>query len=340
MDSKKSIKDLIIAHLNGELTASEMERLAAWVDKSKNNAKYYTQIKDIWEASLTNASQIAETEKEWLRFLLRIKQNYRHNMFRFNTNLQILYRFAAILVAGLLIGGLVVNYALKEEPLYVTSIAPKGSVSQMILADSTLVYLNAGSELWYSPKSKDKKREVFLKGEAWFDVTKQPNSPFVVHTNFYDVNVTGTRFNVKAYETDNEITTTLEEGQVRITSSDKYNLPRAIILKPGEQVALNKESNKIAVKQVDTKLFTSWKDNKLMFLNMDFKELIVLLERKYGVDIKVDNPDILKYHYSGTIKNESILEILEIIKHTLPIQYKIEGQQIIIKKMKQEDYDD
>ena len=211
-------------------------------------------------------------------------------------------------------------------------IAPKGSVSQMILADSTLVYLNAGSELWYSPKSKDKKREVFLKGEAWFDVTKQKNRPFVVHTNFYDVNVTGTRFNVKAYETDNEITTTLEEGQVRITSSDKYNLAQTVILNPGEQVAMNKELNEIFVKKVDTKLFTSWKDNKLMFLNMDFKELIVLLERKYGVDIEVDNPDILKYHYSGTIKNESIMEIMEIIKHTLPIQYKIEGQKIIINQ--------
>ena len=121
MDSKKSIKDLIIAHLDGELTAAEIEKLAAWVDKSKDNARYYAQIKDVWEASLADASQIAETEKEWLKFLLKMKQNYRHNMFRFNTNLQILYRFAAILVVGLLIGGLVVSYALKQEPFYVTS---------------------------------------------------------------------------------------------------------------------------------------------------------------------------------------------------------------------------
>ncbi len=330
MDSKKSIKDLIIAHLDGDLTAAEIKKLAVWIDKSKDNARYFAQMKDVWEASVADASQIAQTEEEWLKFLMRMKQNYRHNIFRYNTILQILYRFAAVLIIGLLIGGLIVRYALKHEPLYITSFAPMGSVSQMILADSTLVYLNAGSELRYSPKSKDNKREVFLKGEAWFDVTKQKNIPFVVHTNFYDVNVTGTRFNVKAYETDNEITTTLEEGQVRITSSDKYRLAETVILNPGEQVALNKELNELFVKKVDTKLFTSWKDNKLMFLNMDFKELIVLLERKYGVDIEVGNPNVLKYHYSGTIKNESILEILEIIKHTLPIQYKIEGQKILI----------
>jgi ferric-dicitrate binding protein FerR (iron transport regulator) len=333
MDQKKSIKELVIAQLEGELERDEIEKLKIWIGKSIDNNNYYTQIKDIWQASLADVSRQAETEKEWYKFLIKMKQNYRHNIFRFNTNLQILYRIAVVLIIGLIAGGLAGSYLLKQDPLYITSVAPKGSVSQMILADSTSVYLNADSEIWYSPESKNKKREIFLKGEAWFDVTKQKNRPFVVHTNYYDVNVTGTQFNVKAYETDNEITTTLAEGQVQITSSNKYKLMEAVVLKPGEQLSLNKESNEILVKNVDTRLFTSWKDNKLMFLNMNFKELIILLERKFGVEIKVNNSEILKYHYSGTIKNESIMEILEIIKHTLPIQYKIEGQKIIINKI-------
>jgi transmembrane sensor len=85
---------------------------------------------------------------------------------------------------------------------------------------------------------------------------------------------------------------------------------------------------------VNPSIYTSWKDNKLIFLNMDLAELIVLLERKYGVDIQVDEPGILKYHYTGTIKNETILEILDIIKHTLPIEYKIEDQTVHIQKEK------
>jgi ferric-dicitrate binding protein FerR (iron transport regulator) len=336
MDSKRSIKALILAHLDGELTGEDLKKLTDWLADSRENVRYYAQIKDLWEASLTDASRIAETEKEWAKLIQKIKKEVRHNMFRHHTNLQIIWRFAAILIVGIVMGVLVVKYTSERPPLYITAVAPKGSVTQMILADSTVVYLNAGTEIRYSPESEQKKREVFLNGEAWFDVSKQKNSPFVVHTSLYDINVTGTQFNVKSYDSDPEITTTLEEGEIRINATEKFQLAEAIILKPGEQAALDKNTKQINIKQVDTKLFTSWKDNKLIFLNMNFKELIVLLERKYGVEIEINNQGILKYHYTGTIKNESILEILEIIKHTLPIQYKIEGQKIIINKMKQE----
>lgn len=332
MDSKRSIKRLIIAHLDGELKGGELKRLSEWVSRSDENAGYYAKIKDLWEASVADASRIAETETEWSRFLLKVSGEVKSNIFSFNTNMQIFYRFAAILVLGVLIGGLVVKYSAKQDSLFITSVAPKGSVSQMILADSTLVYLNAGSELRYSPETKQNKREVFLKGEAWFDVKKNPKKPFVVHTPYYLVRVTGTNFNVKAYEADSEITTTLEEGEVKISSSENLKMEKEITLLPGEQLVFNKNSKEMVIKEVDTKLFTSWKDNKLMFLKMSFGDLIILLERKYGVEIKVDNPDILNYHYTGTIKNESILEILEIIKHTIPIQYKIDGQEIHIYK--------
>jgi ferric-dicitrate binding protein FerR (iron transport regulator) len=103
-----------------------------------------------------------------------------------------------------------------------------------------------------------------------------------------------------------------------------------VILKAGEQIVLNKESRDLNIKNVNTKWFTSWKDNKLIFVNMNMKELIVLLERKYGVEIDIKNIEILKLHFDGTIKNESIIEIMEIMKKTLPISYKVVGQKIEI----------
>jgi len=334
MDSKRTIKELIIAHLDGELSGSELQKLTDWLAASGENVKYYVRVKDIWETSLADASQVAETEKEWAKFFTKIRKEVHHNIFQRYNNRQLFLRLAAILIIGVVTGALAVKYAIRQESIFITSVAPKGSVAQMVLADSTLVYLNAGSEIRYSPETEQKKREVFLSGEAWFDVTKNNKKPFVVHTSGYDVNVTGTRFNVKSYSTENEITTTLEEGEVQITSSGNFRLAQTVVLKPGEQVSLNKNSNTLSRKRVDTQLFTSWKDNKLMFLNMNFGELIVLLERKYGVDIEVNDNGILKYHYTGTIKNESILEILEIIKHTLPIEFRIEGQKVIINKNK------
>lgn len=332
MDSEKSIKAIIIAHLDGELSGQKLQELNNWLAASNANAMYYAKIKDLWEASLADVSRIAETEKEWTRFLSKIHKQVPANFFRFRTNLQIIFRIAAVFIIGVFIGGLVIKYSVKDELVYMKSIAPKGSISQMVFADGTEVFLNAGSEIRYSPDAKQKKREVYLKGEAWFNVTKNKKNPFVVHTPFYDVNVTGTRFNVKAYEEDYESSATLEEGEIRISSSDTYKLAENIILKPGEQLTLDRRTKEINIRQVESKYYSSWKENKLIFLNMDFSELIVLLERKYGVEIKINDADILKYHYTGTIKSESILEILEIIKHTMPIQYKIEGQEIIINR--------
>ena len=156
--------------------------------------------------------------------------------------------------------------------------------------------------------------------------------PFLVHTPFYDVQVTGTTFNVKAYTVDHDVITTLEEGSVHIKSSDKVQIAEETYLKPGEQLVYDKESKNVQIQQVTTKWFTSWKDNKLVFINMSFKDLRIMLERKYGVEIEIVDQSIIDYHYDGIIKNETILEVLEILKQTLPIQYQIIGQKIVIKK--------
>jgi ferric-dicitrate binding protein FerR (iron transport regulator) len=204
----------------------------------------------------------------------------------------------------------------------------------MVLPDGSIIFLNSDSRIRYSIDGEKGVREVFLDGEAWFDVEKNKKKPFVVHTPFYDVNVTGTQFNVKAYEADRHVTTTLEEGQVVIHSTENYQFTENVVLKPGEQIVLNKDSQELVLKEVNTKWYTSWKDNKLIFVNMDMKDLIVLLERKYGVDIEVKNKAILDLHFDGTLKNETIIEILDIIKKTLPINYKIVGQKIEITSNK------
>ena len=160
---------------------------------------------------------------------------------------------------------------------------------------------------------------------------KNQNREFIVHTSNYDVQVTGTKFNVKAYQAEDEIATTLEDGQVVIkTNSEGMQLENNIILKPGEQAVFSKTNRTFKVASVETKWFTSWRNNKLIFVNMDLEELVILLERKYGVNIEIKNPEIIHLHFDGTLKDESIIEFLEILKKTLPINYKIVGQKIEI----------
>jgi ferric-dicitrate binding protein FerR (iron transport regulator) len=331
MQEKRPIKLLIIAELDGEITLQEKELLYNWISKSESNARYYAQIKDLWEASLANASEIAQTSQEWERFNRRIAAHPKKLKKRFNRVTW--YQVAAVLVIGLLIANLLIPKIKTNEPIYYTSIAPEGSIAQTILPDGTMIYLNAGTALKYDVNQSGKQRDVYINGEAWFNVEKNKEKPFVVHTPYYNVKVLGTQFNVKTYEDEETVVTTLEEGSIQVLSSEKLKLQEDIILKPGEQLVYNKTNQNFThLKKVDTRLFSSWKDNKLIFLDMQFGELVQLLERKYGVEMVVADESILTEHFTGTIKNETILEILNIIEHTHPIRYKLEGQKVIIQK--------
>jgi len=299
----------------------------------RNDLEYRVKLKmmDILE----NREYADQEGTNWNKLFQRIwnsieeKENGKKiSVFRLNTWLKV----AAALVFGLIIGSLVLNRPEKTEPVYYTAMAPKGSVSQMILPDSTFICLNSASTLKYTYNNKEQRREIYLEGEAWFQVHPSENKTFVVHTGYYDVKVTGTEFNVKAYPEDREVVTTLEKGKVEIISGP-IKLRESVSLKTSEQLTFNKESREITIHQVNTKWYTSWMDNKIIFVNMNLRELVVLLERKYGVDIRVDDPKILDYHYDGTLKNETILEVMDLLSETLPVRYTIKHQTIeIVRK--------
>ena len=335
MKEGHDIKSITEKYIKGQCTPEELEEAVILFADPYYNIQLQPTLLDYWNNE--EKSGTSDIPVEDLTIILD-KVHHRINLeqdkklkSRIKKLIFTVSKIAAILIIGIFLG-LSVQYLKKKEPVYFTSIAPKGSVSQMVLPDNSIVYLNAGSKLKYTVEGLNGKREVFLEGEAWFDVTKNEKKPFVVHTSFYDVNVTGTQFNVKAYKTDDEIATTLEEGSVNITSSENLKLAETSVLQPGEQLVYNTQKKTIKVRDVEPRMFTAWKDNKLIFINMNLKELFVVLQRKYGVDIQVTNNLILDYHYDGTIKNESILEVLDLLKETLPVKYKIEGQTILITK--------
>ncbi len=244
-----------------------------------------------------------------------------------------LYWAAAVLLLGFFIGNRFSSIrSLPEQESYFISKASPGSVSETILPDGSVIFLNAGSEIKYVVRAETGVREVHLVGEAWFNVEKSKEVPFVVHTSFYDIRVMGTEFNVKAYPDDDQIITTLEKGSIEVLSSDKLKLAENIQLKPGEQLVFDKIQRSVRVNQVSAEIFSGWKDNRLTFIDMGLGELAKLLGRKYGVNITILDTDLMNYHYDGTIKNETIIDVLNILQKTLPINYRIEGQNVIIMK--------
>jgi transmembrane sensor len=327
---ERKIKKLLQKGSISGTKEKEQQEILSLFHQENLEFRVKTELTDI----LDNTNVTGEEEKE-LRHLFEkiwelISESENKKKKRF-LPVNSLLKLAASLLLGLVIGKLVFTGYKETEPNYYTSIAPKGSVSQMILPDSTFIYLNSGSTLKYIINGKKGKREVFLNGEAWFQVQRSADKPFIVHTGFYDVNVMGTEFNVKAYAEEANVVTTLEKGSLLVTSGNT-SLQEPLLLKPGQNLVYNKETSTLAVGNVNTRLYTSWKENKLIFINMSFRELVVLLERKYGVDMRVEDPEILNYHYDGTIKNESIIQVMNLLKLTLPIDYKVKDQTIEITR--------
>ncbi len=286
-----------------------------WEETSSDIIPDETQVKRMYTMT---AGRILQEEFHQKSFVFRYRQ--------------LVYRIAAALVIGVFIG-IAANSLMQKDPqpVYYTAFSPKGSVSEMQLPDGTTIMLNSDSRIKYSINGEDGNREVFLEGEAWFDVAKQDGKPFIVQTPYYVVNVLGTKFNVKAYSDDDEVVTTLEEGSIKIGSTKKLNLKEEVQLKPGEQLSYTKSSKELTLKKVNTEWYTSWKENKLILVNMSLKDFVIILERKYGVDIELKDEQILGLHVDCTIKNESIFEILNLLKRTLPLDYEVIGQKIVVK---------
>ena len=241
------------------------------------------------------------------------------------------YRVAAILVIPLLISAIYLSIQnFNKNETFAEIYAPKGSRVQFSLPDGTKGYLNGGSRLQYPVEFTDG-REIKLSGEVFLEVARNEKKPFVVKTQHIDVMVLGTKFDVCAYETDQEVRTTLEEGSVRVIdkASKAYDL-----LNPGEQNIVNTINGKMEKLKVNTKLYTSWKEEMLRFNNSPFDEVVKKMERWYGVTITLDKR--LKYseNYTFTVRTESLRELLDLLSLTTPMKYKIENDTVMIYPMK------
>ncbi|TDO04088.1 FecR family protein [Sunxiuqinia elliptica] len=216
-------------------------------------------------------------------------------------------------------------------------IIPYGKKSMIMLSDGTKVWLNAGSQLVYPSVFLRNKREVVLVGEAYFDVTKNQDKPFIVRTAELNVRVLGTKFDVSAYPEDDFVATTLEEGSVGLEIKGKGLLAedKQILLTPNQKISLNKATRETTVRVVDVSMYTSWKEGILKSESEDLIRLIKKIERYYNIEISLKDPLVAGYKISGKLDLEnSAEEVLNIIKLTVPIDWtkKSNGDFIIMSK--------
>ncbi|WP_431243682.1 FecR family protein [Flavobacterium sp. P21] len=217
--------------------------------------------------------------------------------------------------------------------VYNTIKIPYGKKFRLQLSDGTFVHLNSGTTLKYPIKFiAGENRQVFLDGEAFFDVAKDKKHPFIVNVDNLNVRVLGTHFNVSNYPEDTSTDVVLVEGSVGMYQpNEEFDALKNTILKPGFKGTFNKENTKISTKPVITDIYTSWINGGLTFRNMTFKNIITKLERRYNVTIVNKNEKLANEKFNASFKEESIENVMSYFNDIHGINYTIKGNQILIK---------
>tara|TARA_R110000822_G_scaffold2870_1_gene13327 strand:- start:203 stop:1450 length:1248 start_codon:yes stop_codon:yes gene_type:complete len=220
----------------------------------------------------------------------------------------------------------------QNKLVYNTLNIPFGRQFDLVLSDGTKVKLNSGSSIKYPVRFlKGQDRKVFLKGEAYFDVTTDKAHPFIVNADEMNIRVLGTQFNLSFYPEDEDISTVLVEGAVVLYKEGAdINTNTSSQLVPGQMAEWNKINNTMTVKEVDTNIYTAWKDGYLLFKASPFYSIRSKLERHFNITIEDRSGRLANQIYTATFRNETIEEILEAFKEDTHFEYIHEGSKIII----------
>ena len=330
-ENKKAIKEYLYNELNTKV-----------VNKTEaDNVNFPAIFKRIRHRIITNeTSSVTQNTKS-------LKIGYR------------IARIAAVFLIAFATGGMMsylylTRYTNAPESFSEVT-TPMASTSTLMLPDGTEVILNADSKINYSNAFNKNDRKIRLEGEAYFSVSENKRLPFIVVTSHLDIKALGTEFNVKAYSNEKVIIATLVKGKIEIHKNHPLNTDvKPVILESNQKAVFVKDQDKMAVtdnrefeevisdipaprkdtmyviKGVDTKPAVVWTENKLIISKESMASLAVKLERKYDVIIRFADEDVKHFRFTGTLLDETIQQVLDAIKLTSPINYKIEGKIITI----------
>ena len=213
------------------------------------------------------------------------------------------------------------------ETLYHTITIPRGGEYDLLLSDGSRLRMNSESEIRVPVTFEKGQREVFMKGEIYFDIVRDSLAPFVVHTHQGDIRVLGTSFNVRDYQDEDFLETTLVNGKVAFEREGNYSY-----LKPGEQLRLNKEDGKTTVETVDVLLYCSWKDGRFVFEKQRLEVIMNTIARWYNINVFYESSSVKDILFTGNIKRYSDLEqVVSMLKLINKIDIKIKDRNVFVR---------
>jgi transmembrane sensor len=314
------IDQLIANRLLETISEEENVFLDDWIGQSIENRRLYSEQKRLWNLfEIHRKVQNIDERKAYQKISNQIFSRKKLNALGW------IQRVAAILLLPVIVASVFYFYSEKHShnqfsSVYNTVETPLGMRSSLTLPDGTKVWLNAGSSIRYPVLFADDSRKISLTGEAYFEVKKDKNWPFVVSTKNMNVMVTGTTFNCNAYPENDQVQTVLVEGQVTLANQSATELAT---MNPGELAIFNNDNQQITKTKTDLQKYIAWKSGKLMFRDDKMHKVVEKLERWYNVEFEIEDPEIANYVYTATFINESLDQVLKMLTLSAPIRYTI-----------------
>ena len=323
--SNKEFDELLPGYLSGDMSEEERAAIEQWRAASAENEAHYLNSLKAWESIW-----LLQEMEQFNSFEALNKVNPRLTHSGSSNWLNVIKLVAAIFVLPLLgYSGFVTfqNFSLKkrmtEHVVMQTISSRQGMVSQFFLADGTKVWLNSGSELQFPNHFIGDFREVKLRGEAYFEVVKNKRQPFRVNASELNVEVLGTSFDVANYKDEKRTEVILVEGKVSLAVKKGSELIERGVLHPGQMGVYCDSTGKVRTEEVSVDKYIAWRDGNLIFRDDKMDEVVKRLSRWFNVQIFINDPDIKSYIYKATFRNENLLQVLNLLKISAPIDFRI-----------------
>ncbi|MFW5656815.1 MAG: FecR family protein [Bacteroidota bacterium] len=329
-DEKHNIPvELIIRTLSDEASLKEQEQLKAWRTENEANEKAYQEFIGVWQATgKVKPAVNLNMDAEWNRMEQAIDQ--RSGLTSGPATkpspgwIQIIRLAAGLaLILGLSVAGYYIFRGLDGERLITDD-----SIASIELPDGSTVTLNRESKLRYPAEFEIDRRKIILEGEAYFEVSADPERPFIIETKQSRVEVLGTSFTVKAYEETEDVEVVVASGMVSL--SPKKMPEKRVVLKPGELGTLNPKNEDLEIVKNTDENFLSWKTRHLEFDNAPLGVITQKLEEVYGKDIIIENEALRACPVTVTFDDMSLEAVLNILQSTLDLRIETSGNTVRI----------
>jgi transmembrane sensor len=329
-DHNDSVKTLLTRHLAGETSPEEEKELQAWVRQSAENERQYSEFKRVFELSVKlYAQKMGEDlpiniDREWNHFITTV-HNASVNAVKLQSPANRIWLKIAASLLIVIMSGFVVNYFLRDnkDVVYQTT----GNTLNVTLPDGSDVILNTYSKLSYASSFGREDRTVTLAGEGFFNIVRNPLKHFIIKAKDAKVQVLGTSFNVRAYDSLQAIEVVVQSGVVGLSVP---RLKTEIKLEAGQKGIYSAQNNRLAGRSNDDPNFISWNTHKITFNETDLRTVVDVLNKTYHANIVLatDVPAVCVVTVS--FDNQSIDAVLTVLKTTLNLTYRINGNQIEI----------